>query len=94
MGWNIAENNYNVTADVNPHGVGVAGIVAAKSDNEVGIAGVAPEVKILPVKIMSNNGLLKSSYEGVVYAAEHGCNIIVCSWGGVKPSNLGREVIR
>jgi serine protease len=94
MGWNIAENNYNVTADVNPHGVGVAGIVAAKSDNEVGIAGVAPEVKILPVKIMSNNGLLKSSYEGVVYAAEHGCNIIVCSWGGVMPSNLGREVIR
>jgi len=94
MGWNIAENNYNVIADVNPHGVGVAGIVAAESDNGVGIAGVAPGVKILPVKIMSNNGLLKSSYEGVVYAAEHGCKIIVCSWGGVLPSNLGREVIR
>ncbi|HOG18962.1 MAG TPA: S8 family serine peptidase [Salinivirgaceae bacterium] len=94
MGWNIAENNYNVTADVNLHGVGVAGIVVAQSNNGIGIAGVAPGVRILPVKIMSYSGLLKSSYEGVVYAAEHGCKIIVCSWGGVLPSNLGREVIR
>jgi hypothetical protein len=92
MGWNMAENNYNVTADINPHGVGVAGIVAAKANNGIGMAGVAPNVKILPVKIMNNRGLLSSSYEGVVYAAEQGCKIIVCSWGGVLPDQLGREV--
>ncbi len=94
FGWNIAENNYNVTADIDSHGVNVSGIVAAKANNGIGIAGVAPGVKFLPVKIMNNQGLLKSSYEGIVYAAEHGCKIIVCSWGSVIPDNLGREVIK
>lgn len=93
-GWNIAENNNDVSANINPHGVGVAGIVAAKANNGVGISGVAPGIKILPVKIMNNRGQLRSAYEGVVYAAEHGCKIIVCSWGSVIPDNFGRDVIR
>ena len=93
FGWNIAENNYNITADINPHGVGISGIVAAQANNNIGMAGVAPGIKIMPVKIMNNRGLLSASYEGIVYAAEHGCKIIVCSWGGVLGSPYGEAIV-
>lgn len=93
MGWNIADNNYNVIADVDGHGVVVAGLAAAEADNNIGISGVAPNVRYLPVKIMDAQGLLSASYEGIVYAAEHDCQIIICSWGGVLGDAFGQEVI-
>ena len=36
--------------DTNGHGTHVAGIIAAQSDNGIGISGVAPNVKIMPIR--------------------------------------------
>ena len=64
--------------DDNGHGTHVSGIVAATMDNEVGIAGLAPECVILPVKVLGAAGS-GGSYDvarGIMYAADHAARII------------------
>lgn len=53
-GYNFVANNTNATDD-NGHGTHVAGIIGA-SRNGAGMVGVAPEVSILPVKVLSASG--------------------------------------
>lgn len=92
-GWDLSENNNNPQADINGHGVRVAGIAAAATNNEIGIAGVGNKVRFLPVKTMDSEGHLNTAWEGIVYAADHGANVIVCSWGGVVPTQFGKDII-
>jgi subtilisin family serine protease len=61
------------------HGTHVAGIIAAKAD-DLGIAGIAPWVEIMPVKIFPN-GLVSVGAQGVVYAVSAGAQVINISWG-------------
>ncbi|MHA4845068.1 S8 family peptidase [Flavitalea antarctica] len=70
------------------HGTHVAGIVAA-SDNNIGIAGIAPEAKLMLVKVLGDNGSGAFSWiiEGVYYAANQGADIINMSLGGLLPRN-------
>ncbi|MDR6880410.1 hypothetical protein J2X61_002157, partial [Bacillus sp. 3255] len=64
------------------HGTHVAGIIAAAANNE-GIIGVAPHVKILPLKfIQGNYGYTSDAIEAIEYAKSIGVKIINCSWGG------------
>jgi subtilisin family serine protease len=66
------------------HGTHVAGIVAASSNNE-GISGVAPNVKILPLKFIHGNyGYTSDAIEAIEYAKTMGVRIINCSWGGTN----------
>lgn len=75
-------SNNDVT-DMDGHGTFVAGIIAAVGDNNSGIVGVAPEAKIMPVKIMENNGFNASEAyaNGILYAAHNGADVINLSWG-------------
>ena len=71
------------TADPNGHGTGMASIVAAGVDNGVGIAGVGyAGVSVMPVKVLGADGLGQDSavVEGVVYAADHGADVILMSF--------------
>ena len=77
-GWDLGENDNDPTWTANPHGVHVSGIAAAAVDNITGVAGVGFKCKFLPVKIADAGGALTQAYEGVVYAADHGCAIISC----------------
>lgn len=54
-GYNTFDGNYDTT-DVRGHGTHVAGIAAAIANNGIGIAGIAPEAKILPLKALSDEG--------------------------------------
>ena len=45
------------------------------------------------MKITDENGVLTQSYEGIVYAADHGCSIINCSWGGNNWHPYGQDII-
>lgn len=49
-GWNFIRNNHVINAAYE-HGTSVAGIIAAEMDNNIGIAGVAPGCRILPVVV-------------------------------------------
>ncbi len=113
IGWDFggagstdAQANYIPTPDNNPqedgphHGTHVAGIVAAVANNGIGIAGVAPNCKIMAVKTsqgnwVDNNGepYIVYGFEGIIYAANNGARVINCSWGGVGYSQYEQDVI-
>jgi subtilisin family serine protease len=65
-----------------PHGTHVAGIAAAATNNSTGIAGTAPDAKLLAVKALGEQG---GSFEdiaaGIRWAVDHGANVINMSLG-------------
>lgn len=90
VGWNFytgdgsIENNPTVSI-LNEHGTHVAGICNASTNNTTGVAGLPWNLKFLPTKHGDNDGLpsIYNGYEGMVYLAEFGADIINCSWGGI-----------
>ena len=91
-GFSFTDDTTNV-ADNCGHGTHVTGIIAANTDNGVGIAGVAPEAQILPVKVMERYQVGVSCYgsysdfaAGLVYAADHGARVVNMSFGGTTNS--------
>jgi len=85
-GWDMADwdNDPTSTGIYWHHGSAVASLAAASTDNGIHGAGVGFNCKFLPIKVSTNlNGEFSAAYEGIVYAADHGCQIINCSWGGV-----------
>lgn len=93
MGWDLGMNDNDPTWEYNPHGVHVCGIAGASADNNQGGAGVGFNCKILPVKISDAGGNLVAAYEGIKYAADHGCAIINCSWGSFSGGQYGQDII-
>jgi len=98
-GWDLGNNDNSPewsenTIGAEAHGVFVAGMAAPKTNNAVGIAGTAFKSKFLPVKINDSTGVLTKAYEGIVYAADHGCKVINCSWGSPVPDDFGRDIVR
>lgn len=93
QGWDVGMNDNDPTYQGNPHGVHVSGIAAATTDNSIGMAGVGFKCRFLPVKIADASGTLVASYEGIKYAAEHGCKVINCSWGGLSAGQYGQDIV-
>ena len=62
------------------HGNACAGVIGATMDNNIGIAGIAPNCKILPLRWDSNT-LPDGMADGIVFATDNGANIISNSWG-------------
>lgn len=92
-GWDMGNNDNNVQWSVLGHGTFVSGFVSATPDNNIGIAGVGYNTKILPVRIDDSLGFLSKDYEGIVYAADHGASIINCSWGGLHGEQFGKDIV-
>ena len=92
-GWDLGENDNTPQCNANFHGLHSAGISNATVDNNIGIAGVGFKAKYLPIKISDANGTLNTSYEGIVYAVDHGCQIVNCSWGGTGASQFGQDIV-
>ncbi len=76
-GWN-AVNPGGPTGDFcQSHGTRVAGVVAANKNNEIGIAGIAPKVKVMPIVVFAGcNGTETNTANGVVYAADQGAHVL------------------
>lgn len=93
-GWDFGEGNNDPQYNVNAHGVHVAGIAGASTDNGTGMAGVGFHSRLLPVKISDEDGRLVRAYEGIVYAADQGAQVINCSWGGsISPGQFGQDIV-
>jgi serine protease len=66
------------------HGTHVAGIVAAVANNGIGVAGVAPGAKIMPVKVLEDgSGSFEEIAAGIHWAADHGAKVITMSLGAL-----------
>ncbi|MDR0705002.1 MAG: S8 family serine peptidase, partial [Planctomycetaceae bacterium] len=65
-GWNIYDNNSDVS-DTYGHGTYVAGILGAAGNNRIGVTGVAPDIKILPIKVGSNLFSTSAVIAGINY---------------------------
>lgn len=70
------------------HGTWSAGVIAAHPQGNQGIWGVAPEAKILPVRVFGLGGEITEDrlIEAVGYAASRGATVVNMSLGGLMPS--------
>ncbi|MCX6568239.1 MAG: S8 family peptidase [Candidatus Aminicenantes bacterium] len=82
-GWDFANDDEDATDD-NWHGTHVAGVAAADTNNAQGIAGVAWDCKILPVKVAGADGMGFYSWiiDGIIWATDQGAEVINLSMGG------------
>jgi subtilisin family serine protease len=86
-GYDFVNDDSNATDD-HAHGTHVAGIAAAETHNNEGIAGVAWNCKILPVKVLDDQGggSYSEMIEGIIWAADNGADVMNLSLGGDFPS--------
>lgn len=94
-GWNCGDSNGDVSY-VSNHGVHVAGIVSAVTDNSKGVASVARNAKIVSIKIFNSSGKSTLSYiiEGINYAKKNDINIINCSFGGAGWGSTSVSIVK
>ncbi len=66
------------------HGTHVSGIIAAATGNGRGVAGVAPDASIMPVKVLEDgSGSFEDIATGIRYAADHGADVVNLSLGAM-----------
>ncbi|MHB1340654.1 MAG: S8 family serine peptidase [Coriobacteriia bacterium] len=87
LDYDFADND-DVADDELGHGTHVAGIIAAVADNAAGTAGVAPGVRIVPIKTIggSGSGSVSDLVDAIYYAADIGADVANMSLG--EPLNL------
>ncbi len=83
----------NGPMDDNAHGTHCAGIIGATANNSVGIAGVAPGVKLMAVKVLTakGGGTEYDVMKGVAYSITNGAKIVSMSLGGTATTSVERK---
>ena len=85
IGWDFVNQDNDPRDDhLFGHGTHVAGIVAARGDNGLGIAGVSWRARLMPLKILDarGGGYTSAAVEALAYALQMGVPITNNSWGG------------
>ena len=93
-GINIIDKSKDPQDD-NGHGSHVCGMIAAEN-NGLGMVGVSPKVKILPVKALDSkgNGSLRNVIEGIIWAADAGADFITMSLGASNSNDQLEKAIQ
>lgn len=81
-GSNFGSGNANDPSPVGNanHGNACAGVIAATMNNNEGIAGIAPNCKIMPLRLDATSSSADLA-DGILFAAANGAKVISCSWG-------------
>ncbi len=89
-------NNKDDASDDNGHGTHVAGTIAQSTNNGYGVAGIAYEASIMPLKVLSGSGggTIADIAESIKFAADNGAAVINMSLGGGGASNMMEEAIK
>jgi serine protease len=82
-GWDFVNNDEHANDD-HGHGTHVAGTIAQVTNNKEGVAGVAFEATLMPVKVLNHfgSGSTAAISDAIRWAADHGANVINMSLGG------------
>lgn len=93
-GYDFVDNDSDPT-DENGHGTHVAGTVAQATDNGRGVAGVAPDAAVMPIRVLDRygSGSVYWSAKGVRWATDNGADVINLSLGSPYSSSVERSAI-
>jgi len=78
--------------DINGHGTWVAGCIGAEGNNSIGVAGVAWDVQIMPIRVSESSGggaFLSDLTDGARVAVDNGASTISASYSGVENASVG-----
>jgi thermitase len=94
-GYDFVNDRPNAMDD-NGHGTHCAGIIGAIANNEIGVAGIMPEVSLIPIKFLDKNGGgdTANAIRSIDYAIEMGVDIMSNSWGSEEPSKLLYDAVK
>ena len=102
-GWDFVNNNNDPNPklteksneDASNHGTMIAGIIGAEINNGTGVSGIASNVKILPLRSLSENGegKINDVIRAIDYAVNNGANIINLSFSGAGYNEGFKEAI-
>jgi subtilisin family serine protease len=90
-GWNFVDSSPVVFDSSNPladaHGTHIAGVIAAQTRDRFGVAGAAPDARIVVLKFIGADGYgsLSDAILAIDYARQVGVKVINASWGGLFP---------
>src|SRR5581483_1778371 len=93
-GRNVIEQNDD-TRDQHGHGTAIAGIIAAATNNALGMSGICPTCQILPVKVLDASGEGTYAYviTGILWAADQKAQVINLSLGGYAFSQFLADAV-
>ncbi len=93
-GYDFVNDRENATDD-HGHGTHVAGTIAQSTNNRYGVAGIAYEATLMPLKVLSRTGqgTIADIAEAIRFAADHDADVINMSLGGGGDSQVLREAI-
>ncbi len=81
--------------DDNSHGTHVAGTIAQSTNNNKGVAGIAYQSCLMPVKVLDENGAgtYDDVADGIYFAADNGAAVINLSLGGTSPAKTLEDAV-
>lgn len=93
-GYDFVDDQINASDD-NGHGTHVAGTIAQSTNNNYGVAGIAYQAKIMPLKVLSagGGGTVTDIAESIRFAADNKADVINMSLGGGGESQVIKDAI-
>lgn len=88
-------NNNGTVEDLNGHGTHIAGIVAARTNNKIGVAGGCPKCTIIAAKALDKNlsGFDSDIAQAINWSVNRGARVVNLSLGGLGEKSVLKEAI-
>jgi len=87
--WDVMGDDNDIW-DTYGHGTACSGVVAAEQDNDLGCTGVAPGIKVMPIRcdLSGGGGYTDTVIEGVQYAYDNGATAVSMSFRSYTESSI------